>query len=122
MNTMSKSPIDRRCYPRHPAESVSIEYDDGETFLFSYLEDISEMGIFIRSSDPFPVGTRLSMRFRDHPLELEGEVVWVNPVNLGLNNRNPGMGVRFLDLDADKREAVVDVVKTVAYLDSQPLN
>jgi type IV pilus assembly protein PilZ len=115
-------PIDRRSVTRHRVEELSIDYNDGETFLFSYIDDISEMGIFIRSCDPFPIGTRLALRFGDNALQLEGEVVWINQIRIGSDNRNPGMGVRFCDLDATKREAVVEMVRTVAYLGTQQTN
>ncbi|MBC7172577.1 MAG: hypothetical protein H5U40_09135, partial [Polyangiaceae bacterium] len=48
---------DRRGYPRFSIADVPVDYSDGHTFLFAYVENISEMGIFIRSDDPLPVGT-----------------------------------------------------------------
>ncbi len=116
---------DRREHERHAATSVSVDYGDGQTFLFSYLENISQMGIFIRSEAPFPIGTRLSLRFgptRDSLLELEGVVVWVNERKRDGDDLNPGMGIRFVGLTPELREAVVEVVRTVAYLNGQPAN
>ena len=52
--------------PRRALESetsISVDYSSGETFLFSYIQNISEMGIFIRSDDPPRVGTSLRLRF-----------------------------------------------------------
>lgn len=115
---------DRREYERYDTE-LSVDWTSGENFLFSYIANISEMGIFIRSDDPVPVGTELKLRFgldRDAEsanggrLELDGLVVWVNPVKPGGDNLNPGMGVRFVGLTADQRERVVDLVRTIAYL------
>lgn len=109
---------ERRTYERYPVQ-ISVDYDDGESFLFSYIENISAMGIFIRSSSPLPVGTHLSLRFcpcEREALELDGEVVWVNAPKLGAAASTAGMGVTFTSLTADQREAVVDLVRTVAYL------
>ena len=115
---MGEDPKDRRQHERYPT-SISVDYWSGETFLFSYIENISQMGIFIRSDDPLPIGTELKLRFGPEGgalLEMTGQVVWINPVRADGDNLNPGMGVRFHDLTPDMRERVVELVKTVAYL------
>lgn len=108
---------DRRVHERFDSE-LSVDWTSGENFLFSYITNISEMGIFVRSDDPEPVGTELRLRFAldDGPLELDGLVVWINPVRPGGDNLNPGMGVRFVELTPEQRERIVDVIRTVAYL------
>ena len=102
---------------------LSVDCTSGDTFLFSYIRNISEMGIFVTTHDPMPVGTRLTLRFAPGggtPLELAGDVVWINPYRPGGDNLNPGMGVRFRDLTADQRERIVDIVRTIAYLHDDP--
>lgn len=109
---------DRREHERYDVR-LEVDYRSGENFLFSYIQNISEMGIFIRSDEPLPVGTEIDLRFRpenEEPVELRGQVVWVNPVKLGGDNINPGMGVRFLDLTPERRERLVALVQTIAYL------
>jgi type IV pilus assembly protein PilZ len=113
-----KAGRERREHRRYPA-SIAVDYADGDTFLFAYLQNISEMGIFIRTEEPLPLGTKLRMRFqRDNgeSLVLRGEVAWINPYRAGGENLNPGMGVRFVDLTPERREHVVALVRTVAYL------
>lgn len=110
--------IERRVHERFDT-SISVDYSSGETFLFSYIQNISEMGIFIRSDDPFPIGTVLELRFApdgQEAIELAGEVTWINPYRPFGDNLNPGMGVRFQELGADMRERIVALVRTVAYL------
>ena len=110
--------IERRRHERFDT-AISVDYSSGETFLFSYIQNISEMGIFIRSDDPLPIGTVLELRFTpdgQEPIELAGEVTWVNPYRPFGENLNPGMGVRFDRLSADMRERIVSLVRTVAYL------
>jgi type IV pilus assembly protein PilZ len=113
------SSLERREHQRFDA-SVAVDYTSGETFLFAYLQNISEMGIFVRTDYPAPVGTRLRLRFQvdetEDPLTLDGEVAWINPLREVGDNLNPGMGVRFIELTPDKREEVVGLVRTVAYL------
>ena len=99
--------------------SISVDYASGDTFLFAYLQNISEMGIFVRTDFPLAVGSRLFMRFQTdarHALLLEGEVAWINPLKQHGDNLNPGMGVRFVALTPAMRERVVALVRTVAYL------
>lgn len=99
---------------------LQVDYRHGETFLFSYITNISEMGIFIYSTDPLPPGTALQLRFAPpdgkDQLELPGEVVWINPYRPDGQNLNPGMGVRFKELRPEQRERLVDLVRTIAYL------
>ena len=110
--------IERRQYERFEI-SISVDYSSGDTFLFSYIQNISEMGIFIRTDNPQPVGTVLELRFAPDgqtSMELLGEVTWINPYRPFGDNLNPGMGVRFRDLSAELRERIVSLVRTVAYL------
>ena len=112
---------DRRIHTRYET-SIAVDYASGDTFLFAYLQNISEMGIFIRTDSPLKIGTRLTLRFHvdeSAPLVLEGEVTWVNPFRESGDNLNPGMGVRFSELSPDRREQVVELVRTVAYLNQE---
>jgi type IV pilus assembly protein PilZ len=112
---------DRRVHTRYET-SIAVDYASGDTFLFAYLQNISEMGIFIRTDSPLSVGTRLTLRFHVDeaaPLVLEGEVTWINPYRESGDNLNPGMGVRFSALSPDRREQVVELVRTVAYLNEE---
>jgi len=109
---------ERRSYERIPVD-WSVDYQSGDTFLFSSIQNISAMGIFVYSQKPLPVGSTLRLKFAppgEPALELQGEVTWVNPYRPGEENLNPGMGVRFTDLDADMRERLVELVRTIAYL------
>ncbi|NCQ59096.1 MAG: TIGR02266 family protein [Myxococcales bacterium] len=121
---------DRREHARYDTRlavdyAVPVGSESTENFLFSYVENISEMGIFIRSDDPLAIGERLRLRFGpegEEPLDLEGEVMWVNPLRPDGENLNPGMGVRFVSLTPEERERVVAIVRTVAYLSGDATN
>jgi type IV pilus assembly protein PilZ len=109
---------ERRSFERIPVD-WAVDYQSGETFLYSYITNISAMGIFIYSTDPLPVGSRLTLKFappNEVPFELTGEVAWINPFHEGGENLNPGMGVRFVELSAEMRERLVQLVRTIAYL------
>ena len=110
---------DRRVHERFDTE-LSVDWSSGETFLFSYITNISEMGIFVASREPLPVGSMIKLTFKPGDLsdsfEVEGEVVWVDPVREGDANQSPGMGVKFVSLDDEQKEKIVHLIKTIAYL------
>jgi uncharacterized protein (TIGR02266 family) len=109
---------------RRSAERVdvtwSVDCETEDTFLYASIANISELGIFVSTRDPLQVGTRLRLRFAPPGSEdafvLQGQVQWVNPVRMLSESRNPGMGVRFVDLSADDRERIVDTIRTIAYV------
>lgn len=118
-------PADRRVRDRRAHErvlvNIEVDYACDETFLFAYITDLSEMGIFIQTRTPHSAGTRLNLRFRPPgrpELNVEGQVMWVNSYRPGHpDNLNPGMGVQFVDLDPVQQGRVLELVKTFAYLD-----
>jgi uncharacterized protein (TIGR02266 family) len=111
---------ERRAAPRVLVD-LEVDYRSEENFLFAYITDISTTGIFIRTTTPEPRGTELNLRFipdgADAPLELEGEVIWVNAFRPGYpDNLNPGMGVRFLRLEGETKARLYDLIRRIAYL------
>lgn len=110
----------RRVHPRVPV-NIEVDYRSDDNFLFAYITDLSAMGIFVKTTKPHHPGTRLTLRFK--PLGapefmVEGQVMWVNPYRPGdPDSINPGMGVQFVDLDADTQRRLTRLVKTFAYLD-----
>jgi type IV pilus assembly protein PilZ len=98
----------------------SVDCRTEDTFLYASIRNISEMGIFVATLNPLPVGTTLTLRFAppgaDEPFLLVGRVQWVNSVKPLADNLNPGMGVCFVDLTSDARERLVEVIHTIAYV------
>jgi uncharacterized protein (TIGR02266 family) len=115
---------DRRQWERVLVD-FEVDYGHDDTFLFAYITDISQMGIFVRTNAPEEPGTRLHLRFSRlpqgmAPVECEGEVIWINPYRPGdRENLNPGMGIRFVDLTYDQRESIKELVRTFAYLSGE---
>lgn len=110
----------RRAAERRAAERVlvdlEVDYRSEDTYLFASSKDLSETGIFIRAIEPLPPGTRLNLRFGQ--VELEGEVIWVNPYRPdALTNLDPGMGVRFIELGAPARRRLLELIRRIAYID-----
>lgn len=103
-----------------------MDYGSEDNYLFSYLTDSTTTGIFVRTLAPQPAGTHLSLRFApaasdradaDESLEIEGEVIWVNPYRPSVkDNLHPGMGIRFVELDEATRRRLLALVGRFAYL------
>lgn len=129
-------PCDRRSSPRlEVLWSVDCETED--TFLYAAITNISEMGIFVQTTEPLAVGTALTLRFAPahapiatgnpggapqappEPFVLEGTVQWVNRARP--TTPNPGMGIRFERLTLDDRERIVESIRTIAYLREEPV-
>jgi len=128
MNDVPVATDRRKTSDRRMAERVmvdmEVDYSSEETFLFANtanITNLSSLGIFVETRDPAPVGTRLNLRFvppnAEEPLIIEGEVTWVNPFRAdAARNINPGMGIRFVNLDLEEREILVSLVRRIAFL------
>ena len=119
MATDDNAEKERRAAARYDT-TIEVDYANDQTFLFSYIQNISLFGIFIYTKTPLPIGTILKLRFtppkEESAFELEGEVVWINPYREGGKNINPGMGVKFVNLEEDQHERLEQLIKTLAIL------
>jgi type IV pilus assembly protein PilZ len=111
---------DRRAAPRVLVD-LEVDYALEDNYLFAYITDISETGIFVRTTTPEQPGTHLNLRFSpnegDEPIEVEGMVIWVNPFRPGApDSIHPGMGIRFVGLDDELRDRLLELVRRFAYL------
>lgn len=108
----------RRNFDRYDVE-WAVDCVASDTFLFASITNISEMGIFVRTTDPLRTGTRMRLTFAPPGalgFSLEGMVAWVNAVKNDGDDLNPGMGIKFVNLQLDQRERLVEVIRTIAYL------
>jgi uncharacterized protein (TIGR02266 family) len=92
---------------RHERHLINKEFESIEDFIAEYVSDISRGGVFIRSKQPLPVGTRVDLKFsvllEDFQIiEGEGEVVRVVDHGDGT-----GMGVAFTEL-TDASRALIE--------------
>lgn len=105
-----------------PRVLVDFEVDCGseDNYLFAYITDITATAIFVRTTAPEVPGTHLNLRFSaEHvdSFEIEGEVIWVNPFRPGTpDNLDPGMGIRFVNLDGESRDRLFELIGRFAYL------
>lgn len=98
--------VDRRIDVRR---TINHEFASVEQFISEYVMNLSRSGVFIKSDDPLPVGTRVTLKFSVIFDELEtiegvGEVVRV--IEPGTPDQTSGMGVVFVELTQVSRELV----------------
>ena len=116
---------ERRVFDRYEVQ-WAVDCVATDTFLYASITNISEMGIFVCTREPLKLNTKMRLTFAPpgaHPGEgfaLEGCVAWVNCVRENGDNPKPGMGIRFLNLQPDERERLVEMIRTIAYLRDVP--
>jgi len=93
-------------------KSVNKEFASVDEFIAEYVTNLSRSGVFIKSDEPLPVGTRVNLKFTVIMDELEtiegiGEVV--RAVHPG-EGPTPGMGVVFIELSSVSRQLVEKIL------------
>lgn len=93
---------------------VKIRVPQFDTFVTEYSSNISTTGMFIHTADPKPPGTHVTFEFSvadDWKLiRGQAQVVWVRHRAQG-PEQPPGMGVRFVELDAQSRRLIRWIVE-----------
>jgi len=109
----------RRLRKRVPFETtITIEYDD-KTVEYKHSYDISMNGVFIRTGQTLPVGTRgsftmkLSMGMRAEWITGQCEVIRSVSLDDGLSEEDPGpgIGVKFIDLEPESSRKLYHVIR-----------
>jgi uncharacterized protein (TIGR02266 family) len=96
---------------QHTRVMINQEFECIEDYIAEYVANISQGGVFIRSKNPLPVGTKVTLEFSvilDDFAEVsgEGEVVRVDP-----SPESTGMGVAFTRLDAASKDLVDEICR-----------
>jgi uncharacterized protein (TIGR02266 family) len=92
----------RKLVARNDRVTINHEFASLDAFINEYISNISASGVFIRSRQPLPIGSRVNLKFTVIVDELEiiegvGEVV-------RLQESPPGMGVVFVELTNHSRD------------------
>lgn len=98
-------------------QRVEVEFANREELKEAWTVDISKGGMFIRTPQPPPHGTRLEIKFQmpDGRLVLTAEVVHVvDPESAVAFNQPAGVGVQFVDLSKEVREKIEAYVEGLA--------
>ncbi len=86
--------------------------------VYARIGNLSEGGLFLRTSTPLERGARAIVRFGgDHPVEAAARVVWSRVEGQG---GPPGMGLMFEEVDEARRDAIRRIVETERHQLSSP--
>jgi response regulator RpfG family c-di-GMP phosphodiesterase len=106
-NALAAMKHERRISSRMPLTMTISVSLDGQRELAAELEDCSEGGMAVRTSEPLPPGGPLKLSFRlPHHADLQevsGEVVWKD-----LSGR---FGIRFTDLNENTRRLIAECLR-----------
>jgi type IV pilus assembly protein PilZ len=116
----SPGEAERRAAPRYDL-SLRITLFGDHNFYVGLSENISEGGLFVRTQNLLPIGTRLRLEFtlptRPTPMTLLGEVRWTRSPNA---TRDPsdnfgsgsdgGMGIQFKEISPETVAAIAHYI------------
>ncbi len=111
-----EGPHDKRSGERTPIGlAVRLSYGTVDEFVEKFAVNISRGGLFIRTREPRPIGTRLAFELRLHTGEIAlkgvGVVRWVQAESATASPPTaPGMGMQFTELDEASRALVERMV------------
>jgi len=106
---------EKRREPRVEAKlAIRLAYGTLDEFVERYALNVSRGGIFVRTRDPQPPGTAITLDLQlvtgEKVVRGRGVVAWTTPPSApGEPRRDPGMGIRFTELEPESR-ALVDLV------------
>ncbi len=92
-----------------------VRYRTAKEFVSAYSRNISGGGIFVQTRQPLPLNQRVRLRFTlpgiVRPFETNGIVVWSNPISGKSDVLPSGMGIKFLDLDPQSKNLILEYIK-----------
>ncbi len=100
-----------RSAPRVPfAPGVEVRFEDFDEFMSSCSGNLSMTGMFLETVRPHEPGSSLQFELAveggQRLIRGAGEVVWSRPRSEADERRPPGMGIRFVSLDANSRKLI----------------
>lgn len=97
------APEEKRLHRRSIFRTLEVRGESKKLFFTGYVRNLSLGGLFIQTTSPKPVGSKLRLQIpleRGHPpVEAAAEVLWTQPFDVR-SKTPPGMGLRFTELDA----------------------
>ena len=101
---------------REERVTINKEFESFDAFIQEYVTNISKTGVFIKSTQPLAVGTRVNLRFTVIMEDIEtiegvGEVVRVE-------SDPPGMGVLFRELSGYSKDLIEKLLTKRAGFDA----
>lgn len=103
---------DRRKQLRKQLLVLKIKGEDSKGVFFGYAKTISRGGMFVASVNPRKVGEEFAITFKlpfmESDIKCRCAVVWMREYEP--HKQDPGMGIKFMDLDDETRDRIEDWV------------
>lgn len=107
---------DERRINKRSDTKVEISYVHEHDYLIFFTKNISADGMFIETEKPPAVGSTIKLIFSIGNLkkiEINAEVMWINK---GASSKDHGMGLKFLNMPAKDKDAILKEINVVAVL------
>ena len=107
---------DERRINKRSDTKVEISYVHEHDYLISFTKNISADGMFIETEKPSAVGSTIKLIFSIGNLkkiEINAEVMWINK---GASSKDHGMGLKFINMPAKDKDAILKEINVVAVL------
>lgn len=114
---MNYPPSNRRTNLRSPILVTQVKMGDARRYFFGYAKNISHSGVFVQTISPKDVGEEFNIEFDIPKAEIHincrARVIW-NRRFSEKGSYEPGMGLKFVDLDPETARKVEQwVIKEV---------
>ncbi|MEZ4272423.1 MAG: TIGR02266 family protein [Myxococcota bacterium] len=124
---MVNAPTKRRQQRATVNLRVKLKYHERQTFVERFAQNISRTGIFIRAKEPVATGTQVRFEYLlgndTRVLRGLGVVRWRREASeSSAEDKPPGMGIEFIDLDADSEGVIDEIVNRYGDGEHAPQN
>jgi hypothetical protein len=82
--------------------TINKEFESFDAFIQEYVTNISRTGVFIRSTSPLPVGTRVNLHFTI----IMDDIETIEGIGEVVRSEKDGMGVVFRELSQYSRDLI----------------
>ena len=100
---------DKRC-----ETSLKVNYTNFDNFLTEYTKNVSSGGMFIKTKIQHKIGSDLCLYLHvpglKEAVKIAAKVVHLNFLNV--SDEETGIGVKFIDIDNESRQALIDFIRS----------
>jgi len=93
---------------------ISISFKKADDFFKSYIANLGEGGLFIRTTKNVPVGSLLDLEFNlpdsNQKINTKGEVAWTRPQDMSTEKMPLGIGIQFIDMNPKDKEMLKNYI------------
>ncbi len=99
-----------------------LDTEDSEAYLFDYSTNLSEGGIFVKTSHNLPLDAPVHLKFylpnSDSLIEAKGRVAWVNTDSA--SSPGPGIGIQFVKLSPESMSIIQEFIRSLDAAGGRP--